>query len=326
MKKLYATLSLIFIIISCDNTKELSIKKQSSINNPTQTYIINGDIEYISNITDGSKPKKPKLIYNEIKKTISNKISSKPTEGSVKINFNYGISPHNGSGCTLKVYNSQSGQYYITEQNVYGPNPIAQENGYLVRGAGQPHHNFYYNSLVLSASNRGYQFIDTRSGKIFNGNISTASAISIEYPFKANVTYEISLYTYFNDNGLLYPDKVPSNGFPMVYAQLKDTGTIVEGIDACDKDHIIRFVEPNPNYLKTYVLDNNIQTYKTILFKFSPTEEKKALIIAINPKTAESGIDAQIPTNSYTMLLPSVTITEKPFDTSILVPIPPGRR
>ncbi|MDR6761614.1 hypothetical protein J2Y38_001823 [Flavobacterium sp. 2755] len=173
--------------------------------------------------------------------------------------------------------------------------------------------------------NRGQQYI-SRGGQIINNNLSRGSAISIEYPFKANTTYEISLQTYFNDNILLV-DKVNSNGFPTLYAQLKDSGLIIDGSEACETNNIIRILEMNPNNLKSYTLNNSIKEDKTIIFKFSLTEEKKALLLALNPKTGENnGVGSSIPTNSYTMVLPMITITEKAFDPSILVPIPPGRR
>ena len=173
-------------------------------------------------------------------------------------------------------------------------------------------------------SNRGGQY-SSRGGQIINDNISRGSAISIEYPFKANTTYEILLQTYFNDNKSLV-DNGKSNGFPTLYAQLKDSGLIIDGPEACETNNLIRILEINPNNLKSYTLNNSIKEDKTIIFKFSLTEEKKALLLALNPKTGESGVGSPIPNNSYTMILPMITITEKAFDPSILVPIPPGRR
>jgi hypothetical protein len=327
MRKISFYFMLTFIIISCDNKEDVSSKNQALIK-PTQTYIINGDIKYTSEITDGSKPKKPIFIYDipeEIKNAPLQKIVSKTSEQSVTINFNYGIADKTNSGCTIDKYNQSSGSYTTTDAGVYGYNPAPQDNGYLVRGYGLPHHNYYYNSLVLITRNRPKQTIS--SGQIINSNDSKGSAISIEYQFKANVTYEISLRTYFNDNGVT-ADFVPSNGFPTVFVQLKDSPIISDNKDiACDDNQIVRITESNPNYVKSYTLENNIKQQKILTFNFSTTESKQALLIAINPKRSEEvGINAKIPSNSYTVSLRSLMITEKPFDPSIIIPIPPGRR
>jgi hypothetical protein len=326
MRKISFYLFLIFLVASCDNKEEVSSKSQS-LKNPTQTYIINGDIEYTSEITDGSKPKKPILVYDipNYKDDANNNAISKSFEQSTTINFNYGIAGPTKSGCKFSKYNQSSGTHTDTDAGVYGYNPAPQENGYLVRGFSQPHHNYYYNALVLMVENRGYQFVDSRSGKIYNDNLSRGAAISIEYPFKANVTYEISLLTYFNDNQqLIY--KINSNGFPTLHVQLKDNGILMDGEGACDTNRVYRIIESNPNYLKSYALENNIKMERTLIFKFSPTESKNALVLALHPVTGERGVDTKIPTNSYTMVLRHVTITEKQFDSSIIVPVPPGRR
>lgn len=135
-----------------------------------------------------------------------------------------------------------------------------------MRGQGQPHHNFYYNSLVMMTSNRGKQSISR--GQIINSNASRGSAISIEYPFKANTSYEITLFTYFNDD-VYAVDKVNSNGFPTVSVQLKDSPILLDNTDACGIENMIRITELNPNYIKSYVLENHIKESKTLKFNFS---------------------------------------------------------
>ena len=336
MRKLSFYLLLTFIITSCDSKEELTSKKQA-INNPTQTYIINGDIEYISEITDGSKPKKPILVYDIPKDIFENQITqnttSKTSEQSVNINFNYGIADYTKSGCTVTRY-MQSGKTFETDAGVYGPNPAPQIDGYLVRGYRTPHHNPSYGSLVLMAGNRG-QKKATQRGE-FHDNTPDGGAISIEYPFEANVTYEISIRATFHDNRY-FIDNIYSNGYPTLYVQLKDDGIIKalsernQTEDPCDRNGLI-FIDDrynsNVNYTRSYTPDSRSESQKDIIFKFSPTEKKNALLISLYPTLGPSGYDTLIPTNSYTMILPLITITKKPFDSSLNVDVPviPGRR
>lgn len=187
MRRISLYLVFIFIITGCDNKEELTSKTQS-LNNPMQLYIINGDIEYYSEITDGSKPKKSIFVYDIPEKTNNvNNLTSKTETNSVTINFNYGITDYPNSGCTDERYDGHTGKNYTV--GIYGPNPVNRD-GFLVRGYGKPYHNFQYNALFLHASNKGYTTSATR-GVLINDNSSKTSAISIEYPFKSNVSYEI---------------------------------------------------------------------------------------------------------------------------------------
>lgn len=321
MKKIPFFLVLIFII-SCDKNEDLTSKSQT-LNNPMQLYIINGDIEYYSEITDGSKPKKPIFVYdipNPKNDTKGNAIS-KTSQESVTLNFNYGIEGSTKSGCTIKRYDDNKS--YYTDYGVYGPTPY-NKNGYLIRGYGSPHHNFDYNSLILQTSNKGIKHEEQRTDRIINQNLSTISAISIEYPFKANVTYEISIKTLFKDNRKMI-NNVQSSGFPTLSAALQDSGILFGGITTCEKSY--RQIGVTVNYLKSYTLGDNVLNDKIITYKFSPTEVKNALSFTLTPHTGGRGVNVPIPTNSYTMALKSVTITEKPFDPSlnIISERPPGR-
>lgn len=325
MRKIYFYLLATFIITGCDSMEESSSKSQST-KNPTQTYIINGDIVYEAEITDGSKPKKPIFIYDiPEKKNNSNKLTYKTTGESVLLNFNYGIVDYTKSGCTIKRYND--GNSYYTDSGVYGPIPYNYD-GYLIRGFGTPYHNYYYNSLVLHASNKGMKSTD-RTGKIWHDNNNNGSAISIEYPFKENVTYEISIETVFYDNRYI-AEKVHSNGYPTLYAQLKDDGIIVSpDINSCGDNGINNiygyymsgYDSYLTNYTRSYTLDSRAIIQRTLVFKFSPTEKKNALVFSLHPSTSTPGYGAPISTNNYTMALPIVNITEKTFDPSLNIEI-----
>ncbi|WP_338840804.1 hypothetical protein [Flavobacterium ginsenosidimutans] len=329
MRKFYYYLLFTFIITGCDNKEELSSKSQSG-KNPTQTYIINGDIIYEAEITDGSKPKKPILVYDIPEKTKDNANSKnktyKTSEHTVSINFGYPPTHPSNSGCTVKRYNN--GNSYYTDSGVYGinpyPYPTSEGKSCLVRGFGTPHHNLYYGSLILFVSNKEEKRTDIRS-RVTSHNDNQGSAISIEYPFKANVSYEINLTVIFYDNRYLI-DKKFSDGFPTVYAQLKDDGIITPpylrniNLDPCVKDGVIGLDATDyVNNTRSFTLDSRGQIERYINFKFSPTKEKKALLISLHPKISD-GLSA-IPINDYTMALPIIKITEKPFDPSLNVEI-----
>lgn len=239
------------------------------------------------------------------KKIIDKKLTNKASDGTVILDFSYGIAGNTNSGCTVDIYSNSTGTYN-TNRGVYGYNPYPlhpDTNQYLIRGYGKPYHNYYYNSLILQASNNSAAY----------NYRPTCSAISIEYEFKPNVTYEISLETIFNDNRKLTETK-HSEGFPTVNVYLNGS-PILSSIDkACEKDI---FLTATPrNYVRSYTLEDNIIKVRTLQFKFSPTEEKKALIIFLLPKLSDSRSTA-VPINNYTMLLPTVTIKELPFDPSI---------
>lgn len=319
---------LTFIIASCDSKEELTTKSQA-LNNPMQLYIINGDIEYYSEITDGSKPKPPILVYDIPDKTeVVNNVTSKTSEQSVTMNFNYGVAASTKSGCTVTRY-MQSGKAYETDAGVYGPYPAPQNNGYLVRGYGVPNQNPSYGALALFVGNRGFATQDRRG--VLHDNQQNGSAISIEYPFKANITYEISMTATFRDSRYLV-DKQYSNGYPTMFVQLKNDGIIsarsyrTQTEDPCDRDGIVSlddYANDYQNYTRSYTLDSKGEyVQKTLVFKFSPTQEKKALLISLRPTIGRAGYGASIPTNSHVIIIPSINIIEKAFDPAINVAIP----
>jgi len=243
---------------------------------------------------------------------------------SVDIEFKLGYDFK--SGCTDQDldYNDK----WYTNTSVYGPNPAI----YAVRGYGKPKHITAFFTLALFASNKAVARTNPRTGAAYTAQEPRGSAISIEYPFKANVTYEIAVKTLFRDNISVFQSPKRSNGFPTLYAELRTTpemsGTYQDpclGLGVVG----IQGSYPNPHmYTKSQTLANNIQEYKTFVFKFSPLEERKALKITLNPKEADSrgAVNLQVPESSYTMLLPLISITEKPFDPSINdISVPPTR-
>jgi hypothetical protein len=124
MRKISFYLMLTFIITtSCDSKEDMTSKIQA-INNPMQLYIINGDIEYYSEITDGSKPKKPIFVYDIPDKTNeANNSTSKTSEQSTFLNFKYGIYNRTKSGCTITRYMDYR-ETYESDYGVYVQIPV----------------------------------------------------------------------------------------------------------------------------------------------------------------------------------------------------------
>ncbi|MBZ4034531.1 hypothetical protein K6T82_07120 [Flavobacterium sp. 17A] len=328
MKKICFYLLAPFLFTGCDSKDEIPSKNQT-LNNPTQTYIINGDIVYEAEITDGSKPKEPIFIYDIPEKTVNNKSTNKSSDGTFIFDFSYGIAPNTNSGCTVDIYSNSSGTYY-PNRGVYGYNPYPYNeatNEHLIRGYGKPHHNYYYNCLILQASNKELKRTDEK-GTTRSIDDLKASAMSIEYPFSKNKTYEITIRTTFYDNRYL-TEKTHSSAFPILHIQLKDDGIITlpnlreTREDACEGtslNDIGRYsgigLYSNDNYTRTYSPNTIAATTKDISFYFSPMDNKNALLISLHPagRGANTGV---IPKNNYTMVLPLIKITEKPFDPSI---------
>lgn len=241
------------------------------------------------------------------KKMTENESTAKMSATSFPINihFDYGITETNG-GCSI---------------NCYGPIPQIQEQGFIVRGYGQPKHNASYNSLVLRAQNKGIVYYSPIEGQLINDNSPYESAISIEYPFQAYLTYEIRVKTFFFDNRKNI-DNVYSSGFPTLHVCLRDDATI-PGENPCLADgQLGRWITENGYiYNKSITLDSHALISRTFVYNFSPITSKSALLLRLEPYTNPNrGPGVPIPLNDYTMSLPLITVIAKPFDPSHNVP------
>ncbi|MFT3794180.1 hypothetical protein [Flavobacterium sp.] len=250
------------------------------------------------------------VITTIIKKKTENESTAKMSATSFPINihFDYGITETNG-GCPT---------------NCYGPIPQIQEQGFIVRGYGQPGHNASYNSLVLRARNKSKVTYSPRIGQFINDNAPYESAISIEYPFQAYLTYEIRVETFFFDNRKNI-DNVYSNGYPTLNVCLKDDATIPGNNPCLGDGRIGTWVTENGYiYNKSISLDSHALITRTFVYNFSPTTTKSALLLWLEPyMNLTPGPGALIPLNDYSMKLPLITVIAKPFDPSFNVPPPP---
>ncbi|MDQ1163578.1 hypothetical protein QE422_003946 [Chryseobacterium sp. SORGH_AS 447] len=117
----------------------------------------------------------------------------------VDLSFTDGVKNDNG-GCTFKYIASTAIDSDILElTSCFGPNPIYQNN-YLVRGYGKPRRAMYGENwwgVLLEATNKGKTVINRGVSELINDD--TSKAISIEYPFEKNATYQVILTTEIKD-------------------------------------------------------------------------------------------------------------------------------
>lgn len=281
-------ISTLIIFISCENNFE---EENSIINKP----LLKSESRYSAkdNTSQNSKLMNP----------------------PVEINFNWGIDSFN-SGCTTELLDYQFKLY--TYYGVYGSIP-RYYNGYNVRGYGKPFHAMYYNSLILNAKNKVLVTYNPRRGIYQYRNDSSGSAISIEYPFQANKTYEIIVENYFHDRREVY-DNVTSDGYPTLYVEMRESGIITGRENACGENSLCNFSTQSNAYIyrKKVSLDSPANMVRNFVYKFSPIESKNAILISLHPNINYSGVGA-IPINMFNMALHKVIITELPFDPSINV-------
>ncbi|WP_353150220.1 hypothetical protein [Chryseobacterium sp.] len=245
-------------------------------------------------------------------------------------------------GCSY-IDENINGTYVTTR--AFGPNPL-ELYGYQVRGYGRPRRSLDWKGIRLLAGNRP-QIVNSGGGFSPGENFSIddqyTSAISIEFPFETNTTYEIILGTIIEDN--IYKEQhdqyqqqddyhglQQSQGFPTVALELKDTPEI-PGTTPCSGRPLVQNVFISPNYYKKQKAEITVPpSYeaKNFTFNFSTTEAKKAFIIYFLPNN--SGGVQPIPENSFSMYLKNLKIIKKPFDPSHIVsppvnpPCPGGMR
>jgi hypothetical protein len=242
----------------------------------------------------------------------------------VKIDFNYG-NAHFDGGCAIQ---SISGDDIVLRRNVYGPSPVRKDDGFIVRGFRTPAHSFHYGCMVMFTDNIVVNSDrQTRDGNAIQTSKSTGAAISVEYPFLANVTYQISVRTKFIDTRKLV-DNVSSDGLPYLYVELKDSPVIPVKDDPCADSGVIllgnttvingrTYRDLNSKYYRFAQPESHAQMYRTFVFKFSPTENKNALVISLHPSTVSETDRYKIAINRYIMLLPDIIIEQSEFDPSI---------
>ncbi|MCQ4138804.1 hypothetical protein [Chryseobacterium sp. EO14] len=250
----------------------------------------------------------------------------------IDLSFTDGVKNDNG-GCTFKYIASDAIDSNILESTAcFGPNAIYQNN-YLIRGYGKPRRPMYgenFWGVLLKATNKGREIINRGVTELINDD--TSKAISIEYPFEKNFTYQVILTTEIKD--FIYatkndPNRVDygqydvdeSEAFPTVIVELKSTPDII-GPDPCsDKPSVPTVFTSEPNYYKKQKAEitNRIKEKKDFIYNFSILESKNGLLIYFIPEKAERGA-SHVPQSDFQMDLKHVKVIKKSYDPAYYIP------
>lgn len=242
------------------------------------------------------------------------------------LDFNKPLIQNSGGGCSFETgYNIDN---IYTSTAAFGPNPITFF-GYTVRGYGMPRTDgFLWRGIKFEAENIPKTIFSGGQSQLVNNVLE--NALSIEFPFEANATYEITLKTiiedgirtekhdqyHLNDD---YHKPKQSEAFPTVAVELADTPEII-GSDPCAKRPILNTRFISANYYKKQKSEVTIPpnyVQKTFVFNFSTKEIKKALVIYYLP---ERGSNPYIPESFFYMFLTGIKVIKKPFDPAHVVP------
>lgn len=243
------------------------------------------------------------------------------------LDLNKPLGQPDGGGCSFKTGHSVDNIY--TSTAAFGPNPLSFF-GYTFRGYGKPRTDgFNWKGIRFQAGNRPATVLSSR-GQSRLVNDLFENALSIEFPFESNATYEIILDTIIED--FIYTEQhdqydqnddyhglQQSQAFPTLAVELANTPEIY-GSAPCAGRPVLnnRFI--SENYYKTQKVEITVPpSYekKTFVFNFSTTESKAAFLIYYLP---ERGSDPYIPESSFKMNLTGIKIIKKAFDPTYIVP------
>ncbi|WP_126653408.1 hypothetical protein [Chryseobacterium aureum] len=262
------------------------------------------------------------LNLKEALPNVSNKMLAL-NEGEITLmdlDLNKPLIQPDGGGCSFKVGHSVDNIY--TSTAAFGSNPLSFF-GYTFRGYGKPRTDgFDWKGIRFQAGNRPKTILDRGQPHLVNDPFE--SAISIEFPFESNVTYEITLQTFIED--FIYTEQhdqydqnddyhglQQSQGFPTVRVELANNPAII-GDNPCGARPVTGNGLVSANYNKKQKAEITVppsSKQKTFVFNFSTQETKNAIIIYYLP---EYGSNPFIPENSYNMFLTGIKIIKKPYD------------
>lgn len=241
--------------------------------------------------------------------------------------------PENG-GCSFTDSGVSAGSTYKSTA-CFGPIPL-QFFGYTIRGYGKPRtHYSYWNGILMNSGNTPKTVINRGKSLITNDPLSTA--LSIEFPFQANLTYEIALNFTIRDN-IEYDSANPSAGIaaseysegnPTIAVELKDTPEI-PGDSPCSGRPVVGMSLSSANYYKSLKLDGTYKHTKTVKFNFSTTAAKNAFLIYFLPELSENRASDYVPNSWHFGYITKIKITQKPYDPQYYVddyrPVDDGER
>lgn len=231
------------------------------------------------------------------------------------------INPDNG-GCSFQV--THDGVNFYDSTSAFGPNPLNHGN-YIIRGYGKPRKSIDWDGLRFEAWNRP-KIIVSR-GQTMTVNDPLSNAISIEFPFQSNLTYEITIDTNINDqiyeakhNQYSWDDKFynvnQSQSFATVALELTDSPQI-RGNDPCAARPVVNNSFVSRYYKKQQAVIATTPSYeqKIFTYNFSLITNQNALILYFLPE-----LNQNIPESHYFMNIQNIKIVQKPFDPTYLPP------
>lgn len=276
---------------------------------------------------DNENPTQQNFEKKALKLSKTNLLTAKTETVLMDMTFLDKIQPSNG-GCTITNIDNQGNPHETTA--AFGPNPLSYF-GYQIRGYGAPRMYWgVWNGLRFEAKNRSKTIISR--GHSIQVDDPLSNAISIEFPFEENFTYEITIeatiydeiyiakHDQSNGNDHLY-EANQSESFPKVAIELKDSPQI-PGNDPCAK-YPARPVVGNGfasanNYKsqKAEIIVHPSYEKKTFVFNFSTKSSKNALLLYFLPQLSEN---QHIPESSFSMYIGNIKIVRKTFDPSHVV-------
>lgn len=247
-------------------------------------------------------------------------VTSKTITTVMDLEIPAGYQASNG-GCT----NTATG-------NAYGPSALGLY-GYMVRGYGKPRRYPEYQGIELKTGNRPQT--TTYGSNSYLIDDAYESAISIEFPFLANLTYEIIIETNVED--FIYKEQhdqydqnddyhglEKSQAFPTLALELSDNAEI-QGNNPCGARPRIGNMFVDHNYFKKQKIEITVPPsyeQKTLTYSFSTTNSKNAFKIYFFPEKSDAYTHF-VPESSYNIRITRIKIIEKPFDPSLIITTPP---
>ncbi|WP_223558281.1 hypothetical protein [Chryseobacterium lathyri] len=251
----------------------------------------------------------------------TNSLENKTEIVVMDLNFLNKAQPQNG-GCTVTNIDNKAVPHETTA--AFGPNPLSYF-GYQIRGYGAPRMYWgVWNGLRFESKNESKTIINRGRTMLINNPLS--NAISIEFPFQQNFTYEITIdasitdeiylakHDEFRGNDDLYQAN-QSEAFSTVAIELTNSPQI-RGADPCAKYPARAVV--NTSFVSSYYKKQKAEittppSYenKTFVFKFSMKEAQSALILYFLPGLSET---QSIPESSFSMYIGNIKIVQKPFE------------
>lgn len=184
--------------------------------------------------------------------------------------------------------------------NGFGPNPTTLW-GSRIRVVGK--------TKIYSISSGFPSLALFAKGNVNSGSDYSNSVLSIEYPFKANKTYQIQILgqgaDYTTDGNTKPADYIN----PVLWVKLDNTPEIITNVqDKCNES--LSPVEKKVDRYAKLIADNSRNTPgKSYILKFSPLEAKSALKITLDPSPADPSLRYDA-----TFRFSTVKITELPYE------------